>query len=99
MEATQVTAAEGASLISLVAAIIGIDVIPQVLSDHFQVLSVVSLIVSDTLLGPEALGVISPNPFGNALQATVGLSVAIIILEGTLHLRIDKLREAPAATF
>ncbi|RDZ48443.1 potassium transporter [Haloferax sp. Atlit-19N] len=92
-------AAGGANLIPLVAAIIGIGVVSQVLSDRFQVPSVVFLIASGILLGPEVLGVISPDSFGNALQAIVGLSVAIIVFEGAFHLRIDKLREAPAATF
>ncbi|KAB1198018.1 MULTISPECIES: cation:proton antiporter [Haloferax] len=92
-------AAGGANLIPLVAAIIGIGVISQVLSDRFRVPSVVFLIASGILLGPEVLGIISPDSFGNALQAIVGLSVAIIVFEGAFHLRIDKLREAPAATF
>ncbi|ELZ92853.1 potassium transport protein kefC [Haloferax mucosum ATCC BAA-1512] len=92
-------AAGGGNLIPLVAAIIGIGVVSQVLSDRFRVPSVVFLIASGILLGPEVLGVISPDSFGNALQAIVGLSVAIIVFEGAFHLRIDKLREAPSATF
>ncbi|KAB1193134.1 potassium transporter [Haloferax sp. MBLA0076] len=92
-------AAGGANLIPLVAAIIGIGVVSQVLSDRFRVPSVVFLIASGILLGPEVLGIISPDSFGNALQAIVGLSVAIIVFEGAFHIRIDKLREAPAATF
>ncbi|KAB1187368.1 MULTISPECIES: cation:proton antiporter [Haloferax] len=92
-------AAGGANLIPLVAAIIGIGVISQVLSDRFRIPSVVFLIAAGILLGPEVLGIISPDSFGNALQAIVGLSVAIIVFEGAFHLRIDKLREAPSATF
>ncbi|WP_411964643.1 cation:proton antiporter [Haloferax sp. YSMS24] len=92
-------AAGGANLIPLVAAIIGIGVVSQVLSDRFRIPSVVFLIAAGILLGPEVLGVITPDSFGNALQAIVGLSVAIIVFEGAFHLRIDKLREAPAATF
>jgi NhaP-type Na+/H+ or K+/H+ antiporter len=45
------------------------------------------------------LGVVGPDSFGNALSAIVGLSVAIIVFEGAFHLRIDRLREAPSATF
>ncbi|SEL14994.1 cation:proton antiporter domain-containing protein [Haloferax larsenii] len=91
-------AAGGAHLIPLVAAIIGVGVVSQVLADRFQVPSVVFLIASGILLGPEGLAVITSDSFGNALQAIVGLSVAIIVFEGAFHLRIDKLREAPAAT-
>ncbi|MFC6824003.1 cation:proton antiporter [Halopelagius fulvigenes] len=90
--------AEGANLIPIVAAIIGIGVVSQVLSDRFQVPSVVFLLFSGIVLGPEVLGVIGPNSFGNALSAIVGLSVAIIVFEGAFHLRASKLREAPSAT-
>jgi NhaP-type Na+/H+ or K+/H+ antiporter len=88
----------GSNLIPLVAAIIGIGVISQVLSDRFRVPSVVFLISAGIILGPEVLGVVGPDSFGDALAAIVGLSVAIIVFEGAFHLRVQKLREAPAAT-
>ncbi|MGQ4556676.1 cation:proton antiporter domain-containing protein [Halobellus sp. GM3] len=91
-------APSGPSLLPLVAAIIGIGVIAQILADRFQVPSVVFLIVAGVLLGPEVFGVVGPDSFGNALGAIVGLSVAIIVFEGSFHLRVAKLREAPAAT-
>ncbi|WP_048075557.1 cation:proton antiporter [Haloquadratum walsbyi] len=86
------------NLIAVVAAIIAIGVIAQILSDRFQVPSVVFLIAAGILLGPEVLGVVGPDSFGSALSAIVGLSVAIIVFEGAFHLRIQKLREAPTAT-
>ncbi|WP_423750813.1 cation:proton antiporter [Salinirarus marinus] len=92
-------AAGGGNLISLVAALIGIGVVAQLLSDRYQVPSVVFLLASGVILGPEVLGVVGPSSFGDALSAIVGLSVAIIVFEGAFHLRIDRLREAPAATF
>ncbi|SEO93107.1 NhaP-type Na+/H+ or K+/H+ antiporter [Halogranum amylolyticum] len=92
-------AAEAAgNLIPLVAAIIGIGVVSQVLADRLQVPSIIFLIAAGILLGPEVLGVVTPDSFGNALPAIVGLSVAIIVFEGAFHLRIESLREAPAAT-
>jgi NhaP-type Na+/H+ or K+/H+ antiporter len=90
--------AESGNLITVVAAIIGIGVVAQVLSDRFRVPSVVFLIAAGIVLGPEVLGVVGPDSFGGSLSAIVGLSVAIIVFEGAFHLRIDKLREAPAAT-
>jgi len=108
------------NLIPLVAAIIGIGVVAQVLSDRFEVPSIIFLIVTGILLGPEGIGrwgpelarwllgpgapawllsiepVVTADSFGNALPAIVGLSVAIILFEGAFHLRIEKLREAPA---
>src|SRR6056297_2598845 len=88
----------GVSLIPIVAAIIGIGVISQILSDRFQVPSVVFLIAAGIALGPEVLGIVNPDVFGGGLSAIVGLSVAIIVFEGAFPLRIEKLREAPAAT-
>ena len=92
------SAAGGVNLIAIVAAIIGIGVVAQILADRFRIPSVVFLIVAGILLGPEVLGVVGPDSFGNALGAIVGLSVAIIVFEGAFHLRLQKLREAPAAT-
>jgi NhaP-type Na+/H+ and K+/H+ antiporters len=93
-----VMAGADGNLIAVVAAIIAIGVIAQILSDRFQVPSVVFLIAAGILLGPEVLGVVGPDSFGSALSAIVGLSVAIIVFEGAFHLRIQKLREAPTAT-
>jgi len=92
-------AAGGGNLITLVAALIGVGVVAQILSDRFRVPSVVFLLASGVILGPEVLGVVGPDSFGNALSAIVGLSVAIIVFEGAFHLRIDRLRAAPAAAF
>ncbi|MEF8800385.1 MAG: cation:proton antiporter [Halolamina sp.] len=89
----------GALLIPLVAGIIGIGVVAQVLADRFQIPSVVFLIGAGILLGPEVSGLLDPAEFGDALPAIVGLSVAIIVFEGAFHIRLDKLREAPKATF
>ncbi|WP_318568400.1 cation:proton antiporter [Salinigranum marinum] len=90
--------AEGVSLIPIVAAIIGIGVVSQILSDRFQIPSVVFLIAAGIALGPEMLGIVDPDVFGGALSDIVGLSVAVIVFEGAFHLRIEKLREAPAVT-
>ncbi len=94
----------GTALIALVAALIAIGVGAQVLADRFQLPSVIFLIAAGLLLGPIpqslfGVSVVNTESFGEALPAIVGLSVAIIIFEGAFHLRIDKLREAPAATF
>jgi NhaP-type Na+/H+ or K+/H+ antiporter len=96
----------GTDLILIVASIIGIGVVAQVLADRFQVPSVVFLIAAGILAGPEGLGnyipgvqpLVRPETFGGALSDIVGLSVAIIVFEGAFHLRVNKLREAPAAT-
>jgi NhaP-type Na+/H+ or K+/H+ antiporter len=86
-----------AELIGLVATIIGLGVAAQVLADRFQVPSIVFLIAAGIAIGPEGVGYITQDSFGSALPTIVGLSVAIIVFEGAFHLRIDRLREAPAA--
>ncbi|WP_255195082.1 cation:proton antiporter domain-containing protein [Halorarius litoreus] len=83
------------NLIPLVAAIIGLGVGAQILSDRFEVPSIIFLIGAGIALGPEGLGLVTRSSFGGALPAIVGLSVAIIVFEGAFHLRADKLREAP----
>ncbi|GAB7093970.1 cation:proton antiporter [Halolamina litorea] len=90
---------ESAVLIAVVAGIIGVGVVAQVLSDRFQVPSVVFLIAAGILLGPEGTNLLNPEGFGTALPAIVGLSVAIIVFEGAFHLRIEQLREAPQTVF
>ncbi|ESP87558.1 cation:proton antiporter domain-containing protein [Candidatus Halobonum tyrrellensis] len=92
-------AAGAGELIALVAAILGVGVTAQVLSDRFQVPSIIFLITAGILLGPEVLGVITAETFGaTGLSTIVGLSVAIIVFEGAFHLRADRIREAPTAT-
>jgi NhaP-type Na+/H+ or K+/H+ antiporter len=85
-------------LIPLVAAIIGLGVGAQILSDRFEIPSIIFLISAGIALGPEGLGVVSQSSFGSALPAIVGLSVAIIVFEGAFHLKISKLRESPRET-
>jgi len=89
----------GASLLTVVATIIGVGVLSQVLADRLQVPSVVFLIAAGLVLGP-GLGVLKPDQlFGSEPIATiVGVSVAIIVFEGAFNLRVSKLREAPSET-
>lgn len=90
--------AAGGNLIAIVAAIIAVGVAAQMLADRFQVPSIIFLIGSGIVLGPQGVGLITRETFGTALPAIVGLSVAIIVFEGAFHLRIEQLREAPSAT-
>ncbi|WP_255150211.1 cation:proton antiporter domain-containing protein [Halorarius halobius] len=85
-------------IIQIVVTIMGLGVAAQVLADRLRVPSVVFLILAGVLVGPEGLGLITPAIFGDALQAIVGLSVAIIVFEGAFHLRIDRIRGAQRET-
>jgi len=92
------TTVAASTLIPLVALIIGLGVGAQLLAARFQVPSIIFLITAGVVLGPEGLGLVTRASFGDALPAIVGLSVAIIVFEGAFHLRVDRIREAPAAT-
>jgi len=91
-------------LILLVAGIIAIGVIAQLLADRLKVPTIIFYIGAGLLLGPIApffpgvdSRIIGPESFGDALPAVVGLAVAIIVFEGAFHLKIERIREAPAA--
>ncbi|WP_254762737.1 cation:proton antiporter [Natrinema marinum] len=93
------TSAGGGDLLILVAVIVALGVFSQLLSAKFRVPSVLFLIVAGVAIGPEGLNVLSIESLGGSsgLSTIVGLSVAIIVFEGAFHLKLDKLREAPAA--
>ena len=71
----------------IIAAILGIGITLQVVSSRLRVPSVLFLILVGVLLGPEGLGFISLDTFGDGLGTVVGLSVAIIVLDGGFDLR------------
>ncbi|WP_227377587.1 cation:proton antiporter domain-containing protein [Haladaptatus halobius] len=83
----------------LVALIIALGVGTQVLANRFQVPSVLFLILTGILIGPEVLGLVSLNTFGESLGTIVGLSVAIIMFEAAFHLKAEKFQEARNTTF
>ena len=85
-------------LILLVAGIIALGVVAQVLASRFEVPSIIFYLAAGIALGPEGAGLVTPEAFGDALPAIVGLAVAIIVFEGAFHLKIGRLRAAPAAT-
>jgi len=83
------------SLIGAVVFIAGIGVAAQFVADRLQIPSVAFLLVAGVLVGPQGLGIVDPGQFGTAgLQAIVGLSVGIIVFEGSFHLTVDRVREA-----
>ena len=86
-------------LIPLVAGIIGLGVLAQVLAARLRVPSIIFYLLVGVVIGQPGLGIIDSGTFGGALSAIVGLAVAIIVFEGAYHLRFDRLREAPTATF
>ncbi|MFB6150812.1 MAG: cation:proton antiporter [Haloarculaceae archaeon] len=86
-------------LIPLVAGIIGLGILAQLLAARLQVPSIIFYLLAGVIIGRPGLGIVTADSFGAALPAIVGLAVAVIVFEGAFHLRIDRIREAPAATF
>ncbi len=85
-------------IVRIVVTILGVGVGAQVLADRLQIPSVLFLILAGVAVGPEGLGLLEPDAFGEALPAIVGLSVAIIVFEGAFNLHLDRIREAPRET-
>ncbi len=84
-------------LIVLVAAIVGLGVAAQFLATKYRVPSVLFLILAGVAIGPEGLGLVTADTFGEALSTIVGVSVAIIVFEGSFRLELGILRHAPRA--
>ena len=87
------------SILPVVVGILALGIGAQVLAKRLRVPSVLFLIVIGVLVGPEGLGFVTIETFGDGLSTVVGLSVAIIIFDGAFHLRREKLSEAPRAVF
>ncbi|MFD1641639.1 cation:proton antiporter [Halohasta litorea] len=88
---------EGPDTLVIVALILALGVAAQVLADRYRVPSVLFLILAGVAVGPKGLSIVTVETFGDSLTTIVGLSVAIIVFEGSFHLKVDKLREAPSA--
>jgi sodium/proton antiporter, CPA1 family (TC 2.A.36) len=88
---------EGPDTLIIVALILALGVAAQVLADRFRVPSVLFLILAGVAVGPKGLSIVTVDVFGDSLTTIVGISVAIIVFEGSFHLKVDKLREAPSA--
>jgi len=84
-------------LVPTVALILALGVASRVLADQLRIPSVLFLIVAGIAIGPEGIGIVSAETFGDGLPAMVGVSVAIILFEGGYHLHQRKLRETPRA--
>ena len=70
----------------------------QLLARRLMIPSVVFYLAIGFLLGPEVLGVVTLETFGDGLTTVVGLSVAIIVFDGAFALRIERIREASTAS-
>lgn len=64
----------------------------QALAYHLRVPGIVLLLAAGVLLGPEVMGWIHPDTLGGGLEIIVGMSVAVILFEGGLNLKISRIK-------
>ncbi len=69
-----------------------VGVLAQGIARHVRLPGIVLLLATGVALGPDGAGIVRPETMGHGLQAVVGFSVAIILFEGGLNLRIGVLR-------
>ena len=70
-----------------------VGVLAQGIARHVRLPGIVLLLATGVALGPDGVGMVRPDTMGAGLQAVVGFSVAIILFEGGLNLRIGVLRQ------
>ena len=83
-----------ANLLPVVAAVLVLGIGAQLLANRIRVPSVVFYLLAGLILGPEALGLVTLDTFGEGLEIVVGISVAIIVFDGAFSLRLSRIREA-----
>lgn len=81
-------------LLLAVASILVLGLGAQVLAGRLRVPSVVLYLVLGVILGPEVLGLVTLETFGDGLEIIVGISVATIVFDGAFALRFERVREA-----
>jgi len=81
-----------------VAIILVSGLVVQLLAQRMRVPSVVFFLAIGILLGPEGVGLVTLETFGDGLETIVGLSVAIIVFDGAFQLRFERIREASTSS-
>ena len=66
--------------------------IVQSVAHHLRIPGIVLLLIIGVLLGPDISGVIQPDTLGSALSVITGFAVAVILFEGGLNLKIQRLK-------
>ncbi len=67
-------------------------ILAQSAAYHLRIPGIVLLLIFGVLLGPDVSGVIRPETLGSALGVITGFAVAVILFEGGLNLKIQRLK-------
>jgi NhaP-type Na+/H+ or K+/H+ antiporter len=81
------------ALLTMVAAT-AVGLLAQVLAARWRIPAIVPLLVFGMVLGPSGLNFIRPQELGTGLSVVVKLSVAVILFQGALNLRLGDLGHA-----
>ncbi|MBT3479282.1 MAG: sodium:proton exchanger [Candidatus Marinimicrobia bacterium] len=75
-----------------IALALALGMIAQSAARHIKIPGIVLLLAGGVLAGPDGLNMIRPETLGEALPIIVGFAVAIILFEGGMNLRFDRLK-------
>jgi len=75
-----------------IAIALAMGMIVQSVARHIKIPGIVLLLACGVLLGPDVINIIRPDLLGEALPMLVGFAVAVILFEGGMNLRINRLR-------
>lgn len=67
-------------------------ILAQSVAFHLRIPGIVLLLITGVLLGPDVTGIIRPETLGSALGVITGFAVAVILFEGGLNLKIQRLK-------
>jgi NhaP-type Na+/H+ or K+/H+ antiporter len=83
------------SLIIIIAIVAGISA--RVIANFFRVPSIVFLLLFGVALGGNGLNLVQPRILGDGLEAIVSISVALILFDGGLNLKLNELGKVSAS--
>jgi NhaP-type Na+/H+ or K+/H+ antiporter len=66
--------------------------VAQAVARHIRLPGIVLLLIIGVLLGPDVFGIIYPASLGSAMPLLVGFAVAVILFEGGMNLRPQRIK-------
>lgn len=88
-----------ASLLGLIALVIGLAVVAEIIGDRFGVPNFLFFILGGLVIGPAGLNLLNHKVFGESLGVVIGLGVAIIIFHSGSGITREALDTAPRIVF
>ncbi len=80
-------------LLTVLVVVMIIGIFSHMLGKILKVPSIVFLLIAGVVLGPEVTGIIQAGSFGDGIELLVGISVAIIVFDGSLDIDVRQIRK------